>query len=97
MILVDTLQEYPHEPHGQRHWCHMMTDDLSAEGLQELHRMAAMLGLPRAAFQDKPGLPHYDLTPTRRRAALQHGAQAVSSKEMVTRCRRRKALPHEPV
>jgi hypothetical protein len=88
MILVDALREYPHEPHGRRYWCHMMTDDLSDGGLEELHRMAAQIGLPRSGFQNKPRLPHYDLDPAARLAALQHGAQAVSSREMVARCRR---------
>jgi hypothetical protein len=66
----------------------MMTDDLSEQGLDELHRMAELIGLPRAAFQNKPHLPHYDLTPPRRMAALQHGAQTVATREMVVRCRR---------
>jgi hypothetical protein len=88
MILVDILQDYPHKPYGCRCWCHMMTDDLSASGLEELHRMAALIGLPRSRFQDKPRLPHYDLDAAVRLAALQHGAQPVSSREMVARCRR---------
>jgi hypothetical protein len=53
------------------------TDD---HDLSELHAMAQRLGLKRAWFQDKPGTPHYDLTPTKRTQAIKLGAQATSSK-----------------
>ena len=89
MILVDQLREYPHAPHGHCYWCHMMTDDLSPQGLEELHNIARKIGLPRSCFQDKPGLPHYDLTIVRRKLALLCGAQEVSAKELVRRCARR--------
>lgn len=49
---------------GQRHghrWCHMWADTL-----EELHAMAARIGMRRAWFQDKPSFPHYDLVPTRK-------------------------------
>lgn len=89
MILIDYLVEYPHEPYGHRYWCHMMTDDLTAAGLEELHAMARNIGLRRERFQDKPGLPHYDLTATQRQLALRYGAQEVPSRQLVRRCARR--------
>ena len=50
-------------------WCHMWSDDIEA-----LHKVASKIGLKREWFQNKPGFPHYDLTPGRRQRALQAGA-----------------------
>lgn len=50
-------------------WCHMWSEDVQA-----LHRIAHLIGMRREWFQDKPGFPHYDLTPGRRRLALVAGA-----------------------
>lgn len=88
MILVDTLTEYPNEPYGHRYWCHMMTDNLSSEGLGELHAMAECIGLRREFFQNKPRLPHYDLTSYRRHLAVLAGAREVTSKQLIQRCAR---------
>lgn len=57
---------------GQR-WAHLMADTLD-----ELHAMAARLGIPRRAFQDKPSGAHYDVTPEMREQALRLGALAIS-------------------
>jgi hypothetical protein len=57
---------------GQR-WAHLMADTLD-----ELHAMAARLGLPRRAFQDKSSGAHYDVTVELRALALQLGATAIS-------------------
>lgn len=57
---------------GQR-WAHLMADTLD-----ELHDMAARLGLPRRAFQDKPSGAHYDVTIEMREQALQLGAVVIS-------------------
>jgi len=57
---------------GQR-WAHLMADTL-----EELHAMAAQLGMPRRAFQDKPSGAHYDVTVEMREQALQLGATAIS-------------------
>ncbi len=57
---------------GQR-WAHLMADTLD-----ELHAMAAQLGLPRRAFQDKPSGAHYDVTADLRAQALRLGAVALS-------------------
>lgn len=67
--------------------CHMFADDL-----EELHNMAEKIGLKRGWFQDGR-LPHYDLTPNKRKQAIQHGANEVGPdrKEIVqhyNRCRR---------
>jgi len=57
---------------GQR-WAHLMADTL-----EELHAMAAQLGLPRRAFQDRPSGAHYDVTVEMRERALQLGVIAIS-------------------
>lgn len=82
MIYVDALHHYPDCGLPYTYWCHMATDG----HLQELHAMAARLGLKRAWFQNKPSHPHYDLVPSKRVLALQLGAQAVDTMEMIRRC-----------
>jgi uncharacterized protein DUF4031 len=57
---------------GQR-WAHLMADTLD-----ELHAMAARLGMPRRAFQDKTSGAHYDVTVELREQALRLGAMAIS-------------------
>ena len=56
-----------------RRWAHLMADTLD-----ELHAMAARLGVPRRAFQDKTSGAHYDLTEELREQALRLGAIAIS-------------------
>lgn len=70
-VYVDALKPCP------------MTDDwrwpeachLFADTTEELHAFALRLGMRRSWFQDDPRLPHYDLTPRRRRKALYYGAK----------------------
>jgi hypothetical protein len=76
-IYVDDVQRYPS---GQ--WCHMATDGT----LEELHAFALHLGLKRSWFQNKPRHPHYDLRPTKRILAIQKGAKAVDSFELISKC-----------
>lgn len=61
-----------HPWRGQR-WAHLMADTLD-----ELHAMAAQLGIPRRAFQNKPSGAHYDVPAPLREQALRLGAQAIS-------------------
>lgn len=57
---------------GQR-WAHLMADTL-----EELHAMAAQLGIPRRAFQDRRSGAHYDVTASLREQAIGLGAVAIS-------------------
>ncbi|MEJ7745775.1 MAG: DUF4031 domain-containing protein [Luteimonas sp.] len=57
---------------GQR-WAHLMADTLD-----ELHAFAALLGIPRHAFQDKRSGAHYDITAALREEAIGLGAVAIS-------------------
>ena len=60
-------------PWRGQHWAHLMADTL-----EELHSMAARLGIPRRALQDKRSGVHYDVTVEMREQALQLGAIAIS-------------------
>lgn len=60
-------------PHGHR-WCHLLCEP---GGEDELHAAAKKIGMRREWFQapaGRAGIPHYDLTPPRRAAAVAHGA-----------------------
>ncbi len=57
---------------------------LTADTLGELHALAARIGLRRAWFQGGR-IPHYDLTPAKREAAIAAGAVFVPAKEQARR------------
>lgn len=63
-----------------RRWAHLVSDT----GYEELHDFAGRLGIPRRAFQGD----HYDVPSEYRVAALELGAEAVESRELVRRLRR---------
>ncbi|HEY8583442.1 MAG TPA: DUF4031 domain-containing protein [Capillimicrobium sp.] len=56
-------------PWRGRLWAHLLASDLD-----ELHAMAAAIGMRRAWFQDGGRFPHYDVTAEGRAAALELGA-----------------------
>ena len=56
-----------------RRWAHLMADTLD-----ELHVMAAALGMPRRAFQDKTSGAHYDVDADLRARAIALGAIPIS-------------------
>lgn len=64
-VYVDRLRDW-----GWRYGpsCHMIADTLD-----ELHAMAARIGMKRIWFQTDGG-PHYDLTASRRKMAIDCGA-----------------------
>ena len=74
-ILVDT----PIWPFRGRLWCHLVSDT----SYDELHDLAAELGIPRRGFQGD----HYDLPEELRDAAIALGAQPVTGRELITRLR----------
>lgn len=78
-IYVDDIVDY-----GRKGpWCHMMTDG----PIDELHQMAARIGLKRTWFQDHQQHPHYDLRPSRRVLAIRKGAVPARTIEMLEKCR----------
>ena len=60
-----------------RLWCHMVSD----VSLDELHEFARSLEIPTRAFHGD----HYDLPDYVRATALERGARAVTSRELVQR------------
>lgn len=70
--------------------CHMYADTL-----EELHAMARSIGMRRSWFQDKETLPHYDLVPARRKAAVQLGAIEHTREQMVQFMRSRSGVVAE--
>ena len=72
-ILVD---EALWEWRGRR-WAHLVSDT----SYDELHAFAARLGVDRRAFQGD----HYDVPSTIRERAIELGAEAVGSRELLRR------------
>ena len=62
--------------HG-RLWSHLVSDT----SYEELHDFAAVLGIPRRAFDRD----HYDVVAERYAGAVAAGAQPVSTREIVAR------------
>ncbi|WP_115050688.1 DUF4031 domain-containing protein [Xanthomonas arboricola] len=60
-------------PWREQRWAHLLGDTLD-----ELHAMAARLGIPRRAFQNKPSGAHYDVPAPLRAEAIALGAIAIS-------------------
>jgi hypothetical protein len=86
-VYVDELAEYPEAKVSMRfgvQWCHLSPDPEQPD-LQELHALAAKIGMRRSWFQDHPTLPHYDLTPAKRRAAVKSGAVKITRREWARR------------
>jgi hypothetical protein len=69
--------------HGHR-WCHLIADTA-----EELHELARRIGLKREWAQlSRRGLLHYDLTPTKRAAAVKLGAIELDRHAFVTLARK---------
>jgi hypothetical protein len=76
----------PRHPLGRMKMCHM-----TADSLEELHAAADRLGLKRDWYQGPPAsrFPHYDISLSRRRRAVEElDAQEVSTREIITVARR---------
>lgn len=59
-------------PFGRMIMCHMFV--AAPSQLDKLHQMADDVGLRRAWFQDREGLPHYDISKSVRKKAVALGA-----------------------
>ena len=65
-------------------WSHNESCHLVADSIEELHEFAKQLGLKRSWFQNRPWLPHYDLTQNKRRLAVKKGAIEITTSELVS-------------
>lgn len=63
-------------------WCHMWSDNID-----DLHNMAIAIGMKKKWFQNDRRLPHYDLSPSRRRKAIKLGAKEVGIRELINHMR----------
>lgn len=61
----------------------MRMSHLLADTLDELHAMAARVGLKREWFQDAGKTPHYDLCQAKRRLAIAAGAVEIDRRQTV--------------
>ena len=73
MILVDEARW----PWRGRRWAHLVSD----VSYDELHAFAGRLDIPRRGFQGD----HYDIPEDYRDRAIQHGATAVTARELLQR------------
>lgn len=86
MVYVDNINVWSGaRPPFHKGSCHLMADDI-----EELHAFAQSIGLKRRWFQPKSS-PHYDLTPSKREAAILAGARPVSRAEIVQVIKRLRA------
>ncbi len=76
-------------------WRHNQSCHMYGDSLDELHTFALQIGLQRSWFQDRPGLPHYDLTENKRAQAVRAGATEHTSREMVMFMRMTNEQPEE--
>ena len=82
---VDTVRSYPDAGLRFTEFCHLLADTP-----EELHAMAAALGMPRRMYQDHPWRWHYDLPGHLREQAVQLGAQEVTMHRVGALLRARK-------
>ena len=81
VIMVDDLRVWPHAKRPfHRGSCHLTVDGESTDHIEALHAFADRIGLRRSWFQDKSRVPHYDLTPSKREAAIAAGAAEVDAR-----------------
>jgi hypothetical protein len=85
VIYVDDWQQPAQVGRLKAKWSHLMSDTSH----DELHEFAQSIGLKRAWFQHKPprrpgGLDHshYDVTESKRQAAIAAGAKAISWRDL---------------
>ena len=65
-------------PYGRMKMCHMVADTE-----EELHAMADKIGLKREWFQNT-SRPHYDVSKSRRKLAVEYGAIEVTIRELIS-------------
>lgn len=64
-------------PYGRMKMCHMLADTED-----ELHRMADRIGVKRRWFQQQASVPHYDVSLSKRRLAVEAGAVELGRRDV---------------
>ncbi len=72
-------------PYRSMLMCHMIADTED-----ELHAMAAKIGIQRKWYQAKSSIPHYDISKGKRDLAVGFGAKEVTGQELVKIARGKK-------
>lgn len=54
-----------------------------ADTLDELHAMAKSIGIQRKWFQNNKDHPHYDLSQSKKRLAIENGAIEIDNRQLV--------------
>ena len=72
---------------GRMIMCHMIADSDD-----ELHAMADKIGVARRWWQRPPAASssHYDIALSKRSLAIEHGAVAITQRQLAAMCRRRR-------
>ena len=85
-VYVDMLINYGWFMRGRTHpTCHMIADTE-----EELHTIAAKIGLKRSWYQTDSILDHYDLTNSKRILAIQNGAIEIDRYQLIERLNKAK-------
>lgn len=66
-----------------KNWPYSQACHLVADSVEELHEFAGRMRLKPSWFQDKPELPHYDLTKGMRLLAVKLGAVEIDGKKII--------------
>ena len=82
-VYVDPQMKWP----KSQRWPYGSVSHLTADSLIELHAFAKWIELERAWFQDRHDAPHYDLSPSKRKDAVFHGATELTREQAVKRMR----------
>ena len=69
------IREYPY---GR-----MVMSHMAADSVDELHLMAAKIGVDRKHFQNKKGRPHYDVCKKMKAIAISFGANEVDDRRII--------------
>ena len=74
--------------YGRMIMCHMIADNID-----ELHMMAAVIGVNQKWFQNKR-VPHYDICQSKRKLAIKNGAMEVDRRKIVELIRKFRRSNH---
>jgi hypothetical protein len=84
MVYVDDMKAQ----YGRMIMCHMIADTVD-----ELHAMADKIGIERRWFQASTNHPHYDISLSKRKLAVQFGAEEITARQTVELLRAIYTLP----